>query len=136
MKHFDTLNRLSAQDLRDILRLAAQIKARFREGERPRLLAQRMMTLVFEKPSLRTRVSFEAAVAQLGGASLFLTSADAGLNGRESVADVARVLGTYSDWIVLRTVSHQLVEQFVQHAGFPATNGLPPQGPPGPDRSR
>jgi ornithine carbamoyltransferase len=124
MKHFDSMSRLSAGALHDILRLATDVKARFRAGERPRLLEQRVMTLVFEKPSLRTRVSFEAAVAQLGGSSLFLTCADAGLNGRESVADVARVLGAYSDWIVMRTFSHKLVDEFVKYAGCPVINGL------------
>lgn len=124
MKHFDTLNHVGAQDLRDILALAGELKNRWRQGERPRLLGGRVMTLVFEKPSLRTRVSFEAAAAQLGGSSLFLTSADAGLNGRESTADVARVLGSYSDWIVLRTFSHRLVDDFVRFAGCPVINGL------------
>ncbi|MBI3862147.1 MAG: ornithine carbamoyltransferase [Planctomycetia bacterium] len=130
MKHFDSMVRLSSADVSEILKLAADIKSRVRQGDRPRLLGGRVMTLVFEKPSLRTRVSFEAAVAQLGGSSLFLTNADAGLSGRESVADVARVLGTYSDWIVLRTFSHKLVDQFVQHAGCPVINGLSDQGHP------
>src|SRR5438067_828821 len=130
MKHFDSMVRLSPADVSDILKLAVDVKTRIRQGDRPRLLGGRVMTLVFEKPSLRTRVSFEAAVAQLGGSSLFLTNADAGLNGRESVADVARVLGAYSDWIVLRTFSHKLVEQFVQHAGCPVINGLSDQGHP------
>ncbi len=130
MKHFDSLSRLSPADVGEILKLAADVKCRIRQGERPRLLGGHVMTLVFEKPSLRTRVSFEAAVAQLGGSSLFLTNAEAGLNGRESIADVARVLGTYSDWIVLRTFSHRLVEEFVQHAGCPIINGLSDQGHP------
>jgi len=130
MKHFDTLSRLSAQDFQDILRLSADLKYRFDQGDRPRLLGGRVMTLVFEKPSLRTRVSFEAAVAQLGGASLFLSCAEAGLNGRESVADVARVLGAYSDWIVMRTYSHRLVDEFVRYAGCPVINGLSDQGHP------
>ena len=130
MKHFDSLTRLSAQDFRDILRLAVDIKYKCEQGDRPRLLGGRVMTLVFEKPSLRTRVSFEAAVAQLGGSSLFLTCAEAGLNGRESVADVARVLGAYSDWIVTRTFSHRLVDEFVRFAGCPVINGLSDQGHP------
>ncbi len=130
MKHFDTLNRLAAQDFRDILRLSADLKYRFDQGDRPPLLGGRVMTLVFEKPSLRTRVSFEAAVAQLGGSSLFLSCAEAGLNGRESVADVARVLGAYSDWIVMRTFSHRLVDEFVRHAGCPVINGLSDNGHP------
>lgn len=130
MKHFDTLNHLSPQDLRDLLRLASDVKYRVQQGDRPRLLGGRVMTLVFEKPSLRTRVSFEVAVAQLGGSSLFLTCAEAGLNGRESVADVARVLGAYSDWIVMRTFSHRLVDEFVRYAGCPVINGLSDQGHP------
>jgi ornithine carbamoyltransferase len=130
MKHFDSLNRLSAQDFQDVLRLAADVKYKFERGDRPRLLGGRVMTLVFEKPSLRTRVSFEAAAAQLGGSSLFLTCAEAGLNGRESVADVARVLGAYSDWIVTRTFSHRLVDEFVRYAGCPVINGLSDQGHP------
>lgn len=130
MKHFDALTRLSAQDFHDILRLSADVKYKFERGDRPRLLGGRVMTLVFEKPSLRTRVSFEAAVAQLGGSSLFLTCAEAGLNGRESVADVARVLGAYSDWIVTRTFSHRLVDEFVRYAGCPVINGLSDQGHP------
>jgi ornithine carbamoyltransferase len=130
MKHFDALTRLNVQDFRDILRLAADVKYKFERGDRPRLLGGRVMTMVFEKPSLRTRVSFEAAVAQLGGSSLFLTCAEAGLNGRESVADVARVLGAYSDWIVTRTFSHRLVDEFVRYAGCPVINGLSDRGHP------
>ena len=130
MKHFDTLDRLTPQDFRDILRLSAALKYRVDQGDRPRLLGGRVMTLVFEKPSLRTRVSFEAAVAQLGGSSLFLSCAEAGLNGRESAADVARVLGSYSDWLVMRTFSHRLVDEFVRHAGCAVINGLSDQGHP------
>lgn len=124
MRHIDSMFRLSADDCREILRLSRVIKARWAQGERPPLLQGRMMTLVFEKPSLRTRVSFESAVAHLGGRSVFLSSAEAGLNGRESVADVARVLGSYSDWIVTRTFSQRLVEDFVRYAGCPVINGL------------
>lgn len=130
MNHFDTLRRLNPQDFLDILRVSADLKYRFDQGDRPRLLGGRVMTLVFEKPSLRTRVSFEAAVAQLGGSSLFLTCTEAGLNGRESAADVARVLGAYSDWIVMRTYSHRLVDEFVRYAGCPVINGLSDQGHP------
>jgi ornithine carbamoyltransferase len=106
------------------LRLSKAIKACWARGERPPLLQGRVMTLVFEKPSLRTRVSFESAIAHLGGRSVFLSSSEAGLNGRESVADVARVLGSYSDWIVTRTFSQRLVEDFVRYAGCPVINGL------------
>jgi ornithine carbamoyltransferase len=89
-----------------------------------------MLTLVFEKPSLRTRVSFEAAITHLGGSSLFLTCAEAGLNGREAIPDVARVLGSYSDWIVTRSFSHRLVDEFVQHTGCHVINGLSDEAHP------
>ncbi|MFN0052065.1 MAG: ornithine carbamoyltransferase [Planctomycetales bacterium] len=124
MKHLDSLFRLNGEDCRDILRLTGQAKQLWKQGERPHLLAGKMLTLVFEKPSLRTRVSFESAVAHLGGSSLFLTRTDAGLDGRESEADIARVLGSYSDWIVTRTFSHRLVETFVEHSGCRVINGL------------
>jgi ornithine carbamoyltransferase len=123
-RHLDSLFRLSSDDCREILRLAGELKAKYKQGIRPRLLDGRVMTMVFEKPSLRTRVSFEAAVAHLGGSSLFLSCADAGLNGREALPDVARVLGGYSDWIVTRTFSHRLVDAFVADAGCPVINGL------------
>ena len=110
MRHFDSLMRLTGPECHEILRLSADVKARFQQGNRPRLLDGHMLTLVFEKPSLRTRVSFEAAITHLGGSSLFLTCAEAGLNGREAIPDVARVLGTYSDWIVTRSFSHRLVD--------------------------
>jgi ornithine carbamoyltransferase len=130
MRHFDTLLRLTGQDCRDILRLTADVKKQCKQGKRPRLLDGRMLTLVFEKPSLRTRVSFEAAIAHLGGSSLFLTCADAGLNGREAIPDVARVLGSYSDWIVTRSFSHRLVDEFVRHSGCHVINGLSDEAHP------
>jgi len=79
---------------------------------------------VFEKPSLRTRASFEAAAMQLGGGSLFFSAADAGLNGRESLADIARVLSGYSDVVVLRTFSQQLIDDFAAVSSCPVINGL------------
>lgn len=124
IRHLDSLFRLTTDDCREILRLAGELKSKCKQGIRPRLLDGRVMTLLFEKPSLRTRVSFEAAVAHLGGSSLFLSCAEAGLNGREALPDVARVLGSYSDWIVTRTFSHRLVDAFVADAGCPVINGL------------
>lgn len=94
------------------------------------MLDGRVLIQLFEKPSLRTRISFESAIAHLGGTSIFMTSAEAGLNGREALPDVARVLGSYADWIVLRTFSHKLVDDFVKHAQCPVINGLSDQGHP------
>ena len=124
MRHLDNLFRLNPHEIKEIFRISADLKTQWAQGARPSLLDGRVMTLLFEKPSLRTRISFEAAITHLGGSSIFLTCAEAGLNGRESVHDVARVLGGYSDWIVMRTFSHKLVEEFVRHAECPIINGL------------
>lgn len=124
MRHLDSLFRLNAQELEEILRISSDLKSKWKQGARPRLLEGRVMTLLFEKPSLRTRMSFEAAVAHLGGSSNFLSCAEAGLNGREAISDVARVVGSYSDWIVLRTFSHKTVDDFVRYADCSVINGL------------
>lgn len=124
MRHLDNLLRLNPHEVKEIFRISADLKTKWAQGARPRLLDGRVMTLLFEKPSLRTRISFEAAITHLGGSSIFLTCAEAGLNGRESIHDVARVLGSYSDWIVMRTFSHKLVDNFVKFADCPIINGL------------
>jgi ornithine carbamoyltransferase len=124
MKNLTTMASLEPQETAQILDRAAELKQKWAAGDRPALLANRVLTQVFEKPSLRTRVSFEAAMQQLGGSSIFLSSADAGLNGRESTADVARVLGRYSDAIVLRTFKQTLIDDFAKHSRCPVINGL------------
>jgi len=124
MRHLNSLMELSAADVTAIFDLTTRLKSGLKEGKRPPLLEGQVMTLVFEKPSLRTRVSFEASIMQLGGSSLFLSAKDAGLGGREAVQDVARVLGGYSDVIVLRTFSQQLIDQFIEFSGTHVINGL------------
>jgi ornithine carbamoyltransferase len=130
MRHLESMFGISAEECQLLLRLAARLKMPEHRSAAARLAEGRLLTLLFEKPSLRTRVSFEAAAGHLGGTSLFLTSAEAGLGGRESRGDVARVLGSYSDWIVLRTFAHSLVDEFVRHAGCPIINGLSDQAHP------
>ncbi|WP_437206027.1 ornithine carbamoyltransferase [Planctomicrobium sp. SH664] len=124
MKHLTSLFDVTTAEVQEILSLAAQLKKEMRRGKRRPLCAGKVLTQVFEKPSLRTRVSFEAGMHQLGGSSLFLTSKEAGFDGRETKEDIARVLGGYSDIIVLRTFSQGLIETFTQHAGKPIINGL------------
>lgn len=124
MKHLVTLNDLTPADAADIFQIVADLKRDLAAGKRPPLLAGHVLTQVFEKPSLRTRLSFEAAMMQLGGSSIFLSRKDAGLDGRESIADVARVIGGYSDVIALRTFARSLIEEFAQHSGRPVINGL------------
>ncbi len=124
MKHLDTLFHLDAGDVDEIFARTDELKKQWAGGERRPVLTGQVMTLLFEKPSLRTRISFEAAMTHLGGSSTFLSTAEAGLNGRESVADVARVLGSFSDFIVMRTFEQSLIERFAQHADCPVINGL------------
>lgn len=124
MKHLVNLLDLSVDDIPAILDRAAALKAEWREGRRAPLLANKVLAQVFEKPSLRTRVSFEAAMQQLGGSGIFMSSKDAGLGGRESIEDVARVLTSYCDVLVLRTFSHELIETFARVGRCPVINGL------------
>ncbi|MFV0444232.1 MAG: ornithine carbamoyltransferase [Planctomycetaceae bacterium] len=124
MKHLVNLLDLSVEDVQAILAQTAALKSEFKAGRRHPILASRVLAQVFEKPSLRTRVSFEAAMQQLGGSSIFLSSKDAGLGGRESIEDVARVLTSYCDVLVLRTFSHELIEQFAKFGRCPVVNGL------------
>ncbi len=124
MRHLTSLFDVSTDNVREILTLARGLKSQLRRGERPQLLAGHVLTQVFEKPSLRTRLSFDAAIMQLGGSSIFLSRKDAGLEGREAVSDVARVIGGYSDVIALRTYKQSLVEDFARWSGKPVINGL------------
>lgn len=124
MKHLTSLYDLTPSDLTAILKRATDLKALFRKGERPPLLQGYVLAQMFEKPSLRTRNSFEAAMIHLGGSGIFLTTAEAGLNGRESLSDIAKVLSSYSDVITMRTFSHSLIEEFAKHSSCPVINGL------------
>jgi ornithine carbamoyltransferase len=124
MKHVISLRDFTTEEVTDILGRAAELKHRFQAYERPPVLHGMMLTQIFDKPSLRTRMSFETAIAQLGGSGTFMTSADAGLNGRESLPDVARVLSSYVDVITLRTYSHQLIVDFAAHSACPVINAL------------
>jgi ornithine carbamoyltransferase len=124
MRHFLDLLDLSTAELTRLLGKTAQLKAAHQRGERTPTLLGRVLGLVFEKPSLRTRVSFQTAIAQLGGASVFMTGNEAGLGSRESVPDFARVMSRYVDAVVLRTFSHSTVEVFATHSSCPVINGL------------
>jgi ornithine carbamoyltransferase len=124
MRHFLDLLDVSAEDLTHLLETTARLKAAHQRGKRKRPLKGKVLGLVFEKPSLRTRVSFEAAMDQLGGSSIYTAGNDVGLGKRESVADVARVMSEYVDAVVLRTFSHATVEEYAAHSRIPVINGL------------
>jgi ornithine carbamoyltransferase len=124
MRHFLDLLDLSTDETRHLLEDAAKLKKLHAKHKTPLKLQGRVLGLVFEKPSLRTRVSFQAAIAQLGGASVFMAGQEVGLGSRESVADVARTISEYCDAVVLRTFKHDTVEAFARHAACPVINGL------------
>lgn len=124
MKHLTSLFDLAPEELIAVLDRAADLKARFRKGDRPQLFPGRVLAQLFEKPSLRTRNSFEAAMIHLGGSGIFLTTAEAGMHGRESLPDVARVLSSFSDLITMRTFSQKLIEEVATYSSCPVINGL------------
>jgi ornithine carbamoyltransferase len=124
LRHFVELFDLSPGSARDLLLRAIELKRADRTGRRPPYLSGRALGLIFEKPSLRTRVSFEAAIAQLGGNAIFLRGKDVGLGIRESVADFARVISQYVDVLAVRTFSHLTIEELARHATIPIVNAL------------
>ena len=124
MRHFLNLFGTSPDTLRHLLTRAAELKAARRRGEANACLAGKVVALIFEKPSLRTRVSFEAAVAQLGGTSLFLPGNEVGLGWRETHADFARTMSRYVEAIVLRVFKQETVEMIAAAGTVPVVNGL------------
>jgi ornithine carbamoyltransferase len=124
MRHVLTLLDLSREEIWGLLTEAARLKQAMRRNVRKPLLQGRVLGMLFEKPSLRTRVSFQTAMAQVGGASVFLAGNEVGLGTRESIPDVARTLCGYVDAVVLRTFRQATVEEFARHASVPVINGL------------
>ena len=124
MYHLLTLDELTPVEIGQLYTHARAVKAARSTPTGLPPLAGQTIALLFEKPSLRTRVSFEVAARELGAESLYLSPQEVGLGKREAIADVARVLSTYVQAIVIRTFSHALVEEFAQHAMVPVINGL------------
>lgn len=123
-KDFITLADWPADDLWSMADRALTLRRNHRSGKRPRTLEGRTLALYLEKPSLRTHVTFEAGIAQLGGHAILLKPEQVGIGTRESPADVARNLSRWVDCLVARTFSHELVEQLAQDATIPVINGL------------
>jgi ornithine carbamoyltransferase len=119
-RHFLDIDRLDSAELGGILDVAAAYK----NGRRDRPLAGRTLAMIFEKPSTRTRVSFEVAMRQLGGDTIYLNTADSQLGRGETVADTARVLSRYVDAIMIRTNQPRKLEELADHATVPVINGL------------
>ena len=122
--HFLTLSDLAPDVLTRILARAIELKQEHNRGGVSQLLAGKAIAMIFEKSSTRTRVSFEAGVAQLGGSTLFLSPRDMHLDRGEPVEDTARVMSRMVDAIVIRANSHQMVERFAAHSRVPVINAL------------
>jgi ornithine carbamoyltransferase len=129
MKHLRSLFDLAINEFHEVLALAVELKRKLASGDRTELLKNRTLALIFEKSSLRTRVSFEAGMIQLGGAALYLTS-DVGWRERESISDFVRVLAEYCDFLVCRAISHSTIEELASHNVIPVINGLTDQSHP------
>lgn len=114
----------TVEEIWNVWELAAQLKAKVKSGESHRLLEGKQLAMIFQKPSLRTQVSFETGMTQLGGHAMYLGPDHISLGKRESVPDVARVLGRMVDGIMARVFAHDDVVQLAQHAGVPVINGL------------
>ena len=119
-----SIHDLSADDVKEILTLAADLKARQKAGIAHPLLAGKTLGMIFEKSSTRTRVSFEVGMYQLGGQALFLSSRDLQLGRGEPIADTARVLTRYLDGIMIRTYGHERIEELARYADVPVINAL------------
>lgn len=123
-RDFVTLSDWDRPGLEAVLSEAARVKREFRARGAADRLRGRTLAMIFHKPSLRTRVSFEVGMTQLGGAALYITEKEIGIDAREAVEDVARVLSGYVDAIMIRTFKHDLVRGLARHASVPVINGL------------
>ena len=123
-RDFISLMDFSTQELGYLLDLASEIKAKTKSGVLEPVLKDKNLVLIFSKPSLRTRVSFETGIRQLGGNSLTLKQDEINLGVRETIADTARVLSRYADCVMIRTFAHSDVEEFAKYASVPTINGL------------
>lgn len=119
-----TICDLTADEVREILRISLELKAKTKAYESHDLLEGQTMAMIFEKPSLRTRVTFEVGMRHLGGHAIYLAPSDIGLGKRESVKDVAQCLSRWCDLIMARTFAQSTVDGLAEHAYIPVINGL------------
>ncbi len=124
LRHFTDLSAVSETDLRAMLDDAARRKARLKAGERSRPLDGKVLAMIFDKPSTRTRVSFDVGMRQLGGETIMLTGTEMQLGRSETIADTAKVLSRYVDAIMIRTISHDRLLELTENATVPVINGL------------
>jgi len=124
VNHFVSVADLTPERVLHLFRVATALKQGWKAGRRGTPLAGRTLALIFEKPSLRTRVTFEVGIVQLGGRAVYLAGGEIGLGTRESPPDVARNLSRWVDGIAARVYAHATVESLARHATIPVINGL------------
>lgn len=124
MRHFLTLKDLSSEELNDLVIRAIELKRMHKAGEEYQPLKNKVLGMIFEKSSTRTRVSFESAMIQFGGGSIFLSPNDTQLGRGEPVEDSARVISSMVDAVMIRTFEHSKVETFAKYSSVPVINAL------------
>jgi ornithine carbamoyltransferase len=124
IRHFLSLRDLSPAELNQVINLAIKMKAAKREGRQEPIFAGKVLGMIFEKSSTRTRVSFEAGMAQLGGDALFLSPNDTQLGRGEPIEDSARVISRMVDIVMIRTHGQEIVERFAEYSNVPVINAL------------
>lgn len=124
MKHFLDLADFSGKELKDLLALAIKLKGDYKIGKAKPILQGKVLAMVFQKPSLRTRVSFDMAMRTLGGDALYLSPQEIGLGKRESIADVSRVLSGYVQIVMARVFAHKHILELAKWSNVPIINGL------------
>lgn len=122
--NFLSITDMSTAAMKRVFRLAAVLKKEIRGGVTRNSLAQKTLVMLFEKPSLRTRLSFETGMTQLGGHAVYMGPSDIGLGTRESVADIAKVASSMGDILMARVYSHATLYELTHHASVPVINGL------------
>ena len=123
-RDFLDLDSLSSSEFEGLLKLAARLKSELKNGLEHPYLRGRTLAMIFQKPSLRTRLTFETGMAQLGGHAIYLAPGDIGIGERESVKDVARNLSRWVDLIMIRTFTHSTCLELAREAAVPVINGL------------
>jgi len=125
VKDFIAVSDFTPEQIRHFLDVAKRLKRHLKQtGKNEPVLAGKVLAMIFEKPSLRTRVTFEVAMTQLGGTSVYLSAQEIGMGKRETVPDVARNLSRWVDGVAARVFSHRTLEQLAEHASIPVISGL------------
>ncbi|MEM7692278.1 MAG: ornithine carbamoyltransferase [Pseudomonadota bacterium] len=124
MRHFLTLLDFSSAELKALINRASELKGQLRNGGDSPQFPGRVLAMIFAKSSTRTRVSFEAGMAQMGGSAMFLSDRDTQLGRGEPIEDSARVISSMVDAVMIRTFGHDIVEQFAEHSSVPVINAL------------